>query len=139
MVELTRRRDDTEDLEQWSIWDGDVRVGVMRHVNATEGSMTWQGGCWGRETGNADTFDEARAEFQKAWDRVAPTITEADRDAFRFQEAHTAWKYAMWDAGCRMPTQSPDGWSHCFCGARITISGVTDHIRAAHMKPTPPK
>jgi len=130
---FTRRRDNTENLEQWSIWDGDVRVGVMRKVMATEGTMTWQWGCWGDETGNAGTFEEARAEFQRAWDRVAPTITEADRDAFRFQEAHTAWKYAMWDAGCRMPTQSPDGWSVCFCGARITAASSGTHIRAAHM------
>lgn len=138
-MSLTRRRDQTEHLEQWSIWDGDVRVGVMRHVNTIGSETAWQWGCWGGETGAAEAFDDARAAFQQAWDRVAPTITEAERDAFRFQEAFTAWKYTMWDAHCRMPTQSPEGWSVCFCGARITVNSVSDHIRMAHMgtKPVP--
>jgi hypothetical protein len=35
-------------------------------------------------------------------------MTEADQDDFRFQEAHTAWKFAMHDAGCGMPTQSSE-------------------------------
>lgn len=133
MSTLTRRRDDTENMEQWSIWDGDVLVGLMKKVNGAGATMVWQWGCWGDETGSSDTFEGARAAFQAAWDRVSPTITEADRDNFRYQEAFAAWKYAMWDAGCRMPTQSPDGWSHCFCGARITIRGIEDHILAAHM------
>lgn len=136
---LTRRRDATENLEQWSIWDGDVRVGLMRHVNTTGSETAWQWSCWGGESGSADTFDQARAAFQRAWEQVAPTVTEEDRDAFRYQEAFTAWKYAMWDAGCRMPTQSPEGWSVCFCGTRITTNSVSDHIRAAHMGPNAKK
>lgn len=130
---LTRRRDNTGNLEQWSIWDDDVRVGQMRHVNTTGNQMTWQWACWGGATGAADTFDAARAAFQAEWDRVAPTVTDAERDRFRLQEAFTAWKYAMHDAGCRMPTQSPEGWSVCFCGTRITVNGVDDHVRKAHM------
>jgi len=42
----------------------------------------------------------------------------------------------MWGAGCRMPTQSPEGWSVCFCGARITVNGVDNHIRTIHMGQT---
>lgn len=133
MNTLTRRRDETENLEQWSIWDGDVRVGVIRHVNTTGSDTAWQWGCWGGETGTAEGFDDARAAFQKAWGRVAPTVTETERNAFRFQEAFTAWKYAMWDARCRMPTQNPDGRSKCFCGTEITIASADDHILAAHM------
>ncbi len=134
---LTRRRDQTENLEQWSIWDGDVRVGLMRHVNTIGSGVAWQWSCWGGATGAEETFEGARAAFQRAWDLVKPTITEAERDAFRYQEAFAAWKYAMWDAGCRMPTQSPDGWSVCFCGARITVNSMSDHIRAAHMGTKP--
>lgn len=136
---LTRRRDNTENLEQWSIWDGDVCVGLMRNIGSTGAKMVWQWSCWGNESGSEDTYEAARAAFQKAWDRIWPTITEAERDAFRFQEAHTAWKYAMWDAGCRMPTQSPEGWSVCFCGTRITTNRVSDHIRAVHMGPNAKK
>lgn len=134
MSTLTRRRDATENLEQWSIWDGDVRVGLMRHVGGAGSMMIWQWGCWGGESGSADTFDAARDAFQKAWDRVAPTVTEAERDAFRYQEAFAAWKYAMWDAKCRMPTQSTNGRSKCYCGADITINETGDHIRSCHME-----
>ena len=129
---LTRRRDDTENLEQWSIWDGNVRVGLMRKINATAGRMIWQWACWSRESGTADTIDEARAAFQKAWDRIGPTITPEERIAWLEKEAFTAWKYAMWDAGCQMPTENTDGRSRCFCGAEVTTAGVSEHIRAAH-------
>lgn len=138
MNALTRRRDETENLEQWSIWDDDVCVGLMRKINATAGQTSWQWSCWGTARGTADTFDEAREAFQKAWDRIGPTVTQQARQAWREDEAFTAWKYAMHDAGCRLPTQSPDGWSHCFCGVRITAAGVPDHVRAAHMGTKPP-
>lgn len=138
MAELTRRRDATEDLEQWSIWDGNVCVGVMRQVGSTGGKMIWQWSCGLRglprePSGSADTFNQAKEAFRKAWQEVEPQITPEMRTEWLEQQAHTAWKYAMHDAGCRLPTQSPDGWSHCFCGARITVAGVPDHIRAAHM------
>jgi hypothetical protein len=48
----------------------------------------------------------------------------------------TAWKYAMWDAGCKLPTQTAEGRSRCFCGAEITIANIDEHVYAAHMEPT---
>lgn len=138
MTPLTRRRDDTENLEQWSIYDGDVQVGLMRKVNATGGQMIWQWSCGLRAlahqpSGSADTFDEAREAFQKAWEKVEPQITPEMRTEWLEHRAFTAWKYAMQDANCRMPTQNTTGRSHCFCGAEIAIDGVKDHIRTAHM------
>ncbi len=47
----------------------------------------------------------------------------------------TTWKYAMWDAGCRMPTQMPDGRSRCFCGAEIGVE-CGDHVYTRHMEAT---
>jgi len=41
----------------------------------------------------------------------------------------------MWDAGCRLPTQTADGRSRCFCGAEIGIADMGQHIYAAHMEP----
>jgi hypothetical protein len=38
----------------------------------------------------------------------------------------------MWNRGFKLPTQLPTGRSRCFCGAELTVSGVTDQIRAAH-------
>jgi hypothetical protein len=40
----------------------------------------------------------------------------------------------MWDAGCRMPTQLPEGRSRCFCGAEIDAAGASAHVYAAHME-----
>ena len=61
--------------------------------------------------------------------------TEADFETWRRDRASTVWKYAMWDAGCKPPTQVSDGRSHCFCGAEIGIADLKDHIYTAHMVP----
>ena len=39
----------------------------------------------------------------------------------------------MWDAGCKLPTQTADGRARCFCGAEIEIANMDQHIYAAHM------
>ena len=41
---------------------------------------------------------------------------------------------AMWEAGCKLPTQMPDGRSRCLCGAEIDNKTAVDHICACHMK-----
>jgi hypothetical protein len=60
-------------------------------------------------------------------------VMHGDFAAYRQQRAMTAWKYAMWDAGCKMPTQVPDGRAQCFCGAEIDMATMDGHICAAHM------
>ena len=42
----------------------------------------------------------------------------------------------MWYAACKMPTQTKDGWTKCFCGAVIDNKGVHDHIVTCHMEIT---
>jgi hypothetical protein len=80
------------------------------------------------------TFDQARADFEEAW-RVFPADrTEADFDEYRKHRAWTAWKYAMWDSGCKLPTQLASGQSRCFCGAVIDIKGRSQHVHIAHME-----
>jgi hypothetical protein len=59
-----------------------------------------------REDGIADTFEQARADFEAAWARVLPRCTDADFTEHREQRAFVKWKYRMWDSGCRMPTQT---------------------------------
>jgi hypothetical protein len=78
-------------------------------------------------------MDHARAEFAAAWAVLQPTRTEADFEAWRCQRAWTAWKYAMWDAGMKMPTQSPDHRARCLCGVPIDIPSMASHVYTAHM------
>jgi hypothetical protein len=59
--------------------------------------------------------------------------TEADFQEYRHHRASTAWKYAMWDAGCKLPARSADGWARCFCGAEIDIASMDKHTYDAHM------
>jgi anaerobic selenocysteine-containing dehydrogenase len=43
-------------------------------------------------------------------------------------------KFCRADTGHRLPTQSTDGRSTCFCGAGLTIGGMADHVRSAHVE-----
>ena len=81
-------------------------------------------------SGASATFGEARAEFGSAWAVFLANHTDADFQAWRYQRDSTAWKYAMWDGGFKLPTQLPAGRSKS--GADLTISGVTDHVQSAH-------
>jgi hypothetical protein len=42
--------------------------------------------------------------------------------------AREACKHAMWDAGCKLPTQVADGYARCFRGAAIGIADVEQHV-----------
>jgi hypothetical protein len=79
-------------------------------------------------------LDQARADFEEAWRVFLSHRTEADFQEWRAHRAFTAWKYRMWDTGYRLPTQSTDGRSKCFCGAGLTIGGVPDHVRSVHLE-----
>jgi len=141
MPELTRRRY-PERQDCWHVHYGDVHVGtIARSIGNPNAAPQWQWRCGfypgsrpGECTsGTAPTFDRARAEFEAAWRVFSATRTDADFAAYRQQRAMTAWKYAMWDAGCKMPTQVPDGRAQCFCGAEIDMATMDGHICAAHM------
>jgi hypothetical protein len=86
-------------------------------------------------SGTAKSFDAARATFEAAWQWLRPKLTEADFTDWRRQRAWEAWKRAMWDGDCKLPTQVADGWSRCFCGAAIGIADVERHVYAVHMVP----
>ena len=40
----------------------------------------------------------------------------------------------MWETGCKLPTQSQEGRSRCFCGAEIDIASMDRHVTAAHIE-----
>lgn len=139
MPTLTRRRLN-ERFESWGIFYGDVKVGGLSETHGLGSSMIWQWscgfypGCGPRQqsAGNEDTFEDAKAAFQNAWQRLQPQITTAMLDEWRHQRDFTAWKYAMWDAGCRLPTQSTTGKSRCFCGIAISSDSIEPHIYDHH-------
>jgi hypothetical protein len=118
MLTLTRRRNPDARQESWLIHYGDVHVGTigLRSGNpfATD-QWQWRCGFYpGSEpgdwaTGTAVTFDQARADFEEAWQVFLANRTAADFDEYRKHRAWTAWKYAMWDSGCKLPTQLASG------------------------------
>jgi hypothetical protein len=142
MPALTRRRY-PERHECWHVYYGDVHVGtIARRAGVPVDVDQWgwdcgfspgshPGECTG---GSAPTFEEARADFEADWQVFLSNRTEADFDEWRRSAAWTSWKYAMWNKGCRMPTQSTDGRSRCFCGETIDIGGTMQHVYAAHME-----
>jgi hypothetical protein len=142
MPSLTRRRDPDAIHETWLIFYDDVRVGAIgeRWGNPTD-TDTWFWTCGfypgsepgERKSGTARDFAAARAAFESAWSVFLSKRTEADFLEYRQHRASIAWKYAMWDAGNRLPTQTADGRSRCFCGAEITIADTHEHIYAAHI------
>jgi hypothetical protein len=52
----------------------------------------------------------------------------ADLLDYRRHRASDARKRAIWDVGCKLPTQTADGRARCFCGAEINISDMNEHI-----------
>jgi hypothetical protein len=125
-----------------NIYYGDVRVGTIAAragVPVDVDQWSWQCGFYppshhGRlGEGTAETFKQARADFETAWREYLPQCTETDFLEYRHQRAWTDWKYAMHDAGLPLPTQSSTTRSRCFCGADIDIAGLTGHVDAPHM------
>jgi hypothetical protein len=140
---LTRRRYLEAPDECWQVYYGDVRAGtIAKRVGIPNDEDPWgwfcgfYPGCHPGEqtTGTAETFEQARADFEEAWRVFLSNRTEDDFSEWRQHQAFTAWKYRMWNTSRRMPTQTTDGRSTCFCGAVLTIASVSDHVRAAHME-----
>jgi hypothetical protein len=142
MRALTRRRDPDASREAWLIHFGDIHIGsIGMRAGVPNNVDEWQWRCGFypashrgvRADGTAKSFNEASNSFESAWRELLPQITEADFSEHRRYPAWDAWKRAMWDTGCPLPTQVADGRSRCFCGAEINIAGVEQHVNAAHI------
>ncbi len=141
MPALTRRRDPDARHEAWLIHYGDVRIGSICLRVGAGGVDHWAWACGVypashrglRADGTAKNFDEARAAFEAAWNEMLPRLTESESAEYQRHEAFDRWKHAMWDAGCKLPTQVAEGRSVCFCGAAIEIADVERHIYADHL------
>jgi hypothetical protein len=81
--------------------------------------------CRASRHSTAATFDEARADFESAWRMFD-------------QRDWTARKYALWDAGERLPSQKPSSMMHCPCGEMFDSHRLENtlihvpHITAEH-------
>ena len=111
MPTLTRRRY-PERPDCWHVYYGDVRVGtIARRVGNPFDTDPWEWDCGfypgshprEHQSDTAATFDQARADFERAWAAFLPNRSEADFQAWRDQQAWTAEKYRRFDRGERMP------------------------------------
>jgi hypothetical protein len=139
MAQLTRRSGKSR--QGWFVYFGDVGVGhmgVRAGVPVDEHQWGWHCGFYpgcdpGQSTdGTGAMFEEAKAEFEEAWNRLRPTRTEAHFELCRQQRDFTAWKYRMRDASLKLPTQMTNGMARCFCGEEITNQSIDAHIQKVH-------
>jgi hypothetical protein len=116
MPELTRRRSLDHSHECWHVYYGDVQAGTItirsgnpNDTDPWEWSCGFYPGSHPREhrNGTALTFEEARDMFEEAWKIFLSNRTEPDFQQWRDQRDFTARKYALWDAGQRLP---PNEW-----------------------------
>ena len=144
MTALTRRHDSKAPAETWRIYFGDIQAGTIAKNKGSIGSPAWQWFCGfypgshpgEQSVGTAASFAEARSAFESAWRAFVSRRSPGDFDEWRRHQAFTAWKYAMWDAGCRLPTQNTSGRSRCFCGAEIDLRTNEGHVYSTHMDTT---
>jgi hypothetical protein len=124
MPTLTRCRY-RERPDCWHIYYGDVHVGTIAlRVGNPHDTDPWGWSCGfypgshpGEHTnGTAPTFEAALADFEHAWGVFLSNRTEWDFKEWRDARDFTAWKYAMWDAGKKLPTQYASSSILCACG-----------------------
>ena len=91
---------------------GDIHAGsIAKAAGTPNAAVAWKWSCGffpgskpGEiKSGTADTFEEARAAFEKAWHIFASTRTPSDFQQWRDQRDWTANKYAALDAGKPVP------------------------------------
>lgn len=139
MTALTRRRSDNQHQEMWHVYYGDIHVGTIGenagvpiHAERWGWSLGFYPGMEDhRRGGETATFEEARAAFELAWQKLQPTLSEAQFEDWRRNRDFQAWKNRMWAEKCRLPTQNQNGQSTCFCGAPISIA-CEEHIHTVH-------
>jgi hypothetical protein len=150
MTKLTRRRSKETQVECWQIYYDDVQVGTIGLRAGVPGSVDqwgWQCGFYppshrGQQlNGTAVSFDQARDQFDAAWQAYLPNCTEQDFRDHRDQRDWTARKYAKWESGEKLPTQTPSSIMPCVCGARFDAHNPEEsyphrqHIYARGQRP----
>ncbi len=137
MLALTRRRSPDAPDECWHVYFGDVRVGtiaIRTGIPHHEDPWGWACGFYPGghpaecTSGAAATFDQARVEFEDAWRIFLSNRTEADFETWRAERDWTARKYAMWQAGERLPSQKPSVLMTRRCGQVFDSHRLEDNL-----------
>jgi hypothetical protein len=124
MPELARRRY-PERPDCWPVYCDDVRAGtIAARVGNPHDSNPWEWCCGfypgshpgEHQNGTAATFDDARAEFEQAWQVFLSKRTEADFQTWRDARDCHEHRYAMWERGELLPSQKPNSMMRCPCG-----------------------
>jgi hypothetical protein len=132
-TKLTRRRD-PDRADCWHIYCADIHAGTIAKAVGMPNAVNhwnWSAGFYPGskpgeiKSGSADTFESARAAFEKAWQRFAATRTEADYQARRNQRDWTARKYSVRDQGQPVPAKGRDYL------ARSTVSAGAPRLARA--------
>ncbi len=146
MPALTRRRY-PERPDCRHVYYGDVHVGTIAIRTGCPADVDqWEWSCGfypGSHPGEhqyatAETFDQARTEFETAWAVFLSNRTEADFQAWRHQRDWTERKYAMWERGELLPSQRASFMMRCPCGTTFDSHDPADnyvhrgHIYAKH-------
>jgi hypothetical protein len=141
MPELTRRRSADAREECWHIYYGDIHAGTIAiRTGNPHDEDPWEWNC-GFDPGSepeehqsdtAATFDEARADFEREWRVFLSKRTESDFQAWRDQRDWTARKYALWDAGKKLPPNEREPgkpcsrFRKCPCGVVFDMHGTEE-------------
>jgi hypothetical protein len=144
MPELTRRRCPEAREECWHIYYGDIHAGTLAiRAGNPHDTEPWEWRCGFYpgsrpsecSSGTAETFDQARAEFEEAWRVFLSKRTEADFQAWRDQHDWTERKYTLWDAGKKLepPSNGPgipaSRFMKCRCGEIFDMHGPEEVVR----------
>lgn len=106
------RRPDPDRKDAWMIYAGDIRAGSIAKAAGTPNAIVqwkWSAGFYPGsgpgeiKGGTTDTFDQARAAFEKAWRVFLSTRTTADLEEWRAQRDWTEMKYRLRDANQPIP------------------------------------
>ncbi|TYO65494.1 hypothetical protein FXV83_16290 [Bradyrhizobium hipponense] len=142
MSHLHRKPDkDPHRAGGWFVYWGDVRVGhiakragIPNHTPQWGWSCGFYPGCEPGQstTGTAESFEEARAGFERDWEKLLATRTEEHFEEWRRSRDFHAWKDKMHEEKLFLPTQTRGAPARCFCGEFITIASQDEHIHCAH-------
>jgi hypothetical protein len=136
MPTLTRRRYRGRP-DCWHAYYGDVRVGTIAiRVGNPNDTDPWKWSCGfypgcepGEHTyGTSPTFEEARADFERAWVVLLSNRTERDFEEYRDARDFHAWKDAMRAAGKKLPSEYPNSLRRCACGETFDTHRLEDNL-----------
>ena len=149
MPTLTRRRSTDAHRESWNVYCGDVRIGAIGRragvpvdVDQWGWSLAFYPGLepGQHRSGSAQTFDQARSDFEAAWTSLLPEIPADAFDEYRRDREHRAEIRVTHARGNTLPSETPSSLMRCVCGVTFDSHKPAEnyehrlHIYAAQAK-----